>query len=463
MLPEIISKFNARKLKPRSYLHSRRRYLNSIPLCSMVVLLVGMYSLTPSSYCFAALSTPGVIVDAGTISLPTGGSPAPAPTASLSLSKTELKSDATMPGHTATISTNVTVAVGNASSYNLTLRIQDSADIKVESGSTILKAGNLTTDNTWGYKWDNSDNYTAPSTTAQALAIPTLSNNTASFTKTLTFAAKFATDAEAGHYKASGTLSLVATPKTATYTMADLTEMQQLAEGYAPDACANTIIPTGKDYAGPYTLKDVRDNNTYTVYKFRDGKCWMTENLKLTNANVGTATFTDGRLLIPSTSDVSTNWTLPASSTSGFDNVNSENTYYDNSRNTGYYTWCAATANTCGEATSQGINAPSSICPKGWKLPTGGPDGDFAIFAEAEGIANSAAGVDKIQNPPYNFTHTGYTNNSSTANLGVNGRWWSRTSLNNTLAYTLRTGDNTVHPGADNSRHYGFAMRCIAE
>ena len=232
-----------------------------------------------------------------------------------------MTSSAVTPGSTATVSTNVTVNVENAESYSLTLKVNSTT---LASGNTTINAGNVTTDNTWGYKWDNASSYTAPSTTARTLTVPALSNNAVSFTKNLTFGAKFASNAESGHYRGSGTLSLVVTPKAATYTLADLTQLQQLA--LAPNACANTPYLSGQTYSAEYTLTDVRDNSTYTVRKFGDGKCWMTQNLKLSNC-LGSSIIFDSRKLIPSTSDISAEWTLPASSTSGFSDNTASNAY----------------------------------------------------------------------------------------------------------------------------------------
>ncbi len=389
-----------------------------------------------------------VVEDSGTVSPVSGGTSTPA-TASLSLSKTSLISNTVTPGNIATADTNVTVNVSNANSYSLTIKV-DSTNIT--ANGTTLTAGNVSTDNTWGYKWDGATSYTAPSTTAQTLVVPALSNGATSFTKNLTFGAKFSSNANAGHYRGSGTLSLVATPKATTYTLADLTQMQQLAPDYAPDACANTVIPTGQDYAGPYTLTDVRDNNTYTVYKFKDGKCWMTQNLKLEADKCGKCQ--DERKLIPATSDITTEWTLPSSSTSGFSDNAATNAYVYGG--TGYYSWCAATAGTCPPSGE----AASSICPKGWRLPSGGSGGEFQIFVDAEGITNDKSGSEKIRNTPYNFAYTGVPDNLS----DNGGYWWSRTAINGFSAYSLSISDGNVYPGiGDNYRRVGLAVRCAAE
>lgn len=51
------------------------------------------------------------------------------------------------------------------------------------------------------------------------------------------------------------------------YAMQDMTS----------EICNNVTVPSEQSTA---TLVDTRDNNTYTVAKLKDGKCWMTQNLR---------------------------------------------------------------------------------------------------------------------------------------------------------------------------------------
>ena len=88
---------------------------------------------------------------------------------------------------------------------------------------------------------------------------------------------------------------------------------------------------------------------------------------------------------------------MPASVSSGFTNddsgrtvarinVDSKNTLYrygyQSYQQEGlgkigvYYNYCAASAGTvC--AVSNTINASVDVCPKGWRMPTGGPGGEY--------------------------------------------------------------------------------------
>ncbi len=444
------------------------------PRLVLVFLGLGLSVLT--NFCFnversfAALES-GSAWDIDTIS-PVITDP---PTAGLTLSKANMTSEAVTPGNTATASTNVTVNVSNAESYELYLKVNSAT---MSNGSTTITAGNVITDNTWGYKWDNASSYSAPSTSGSKLTVPALSDNATNFTKTLTFATRFATSATPGNYRNSGTLSLIAPPKA--ITLDDLTQMQQLS--LAPSACANTPYLSGQTYSKGYTLTDVRDGNKYTVRKFGDGRCWMTENLRLAYINYyldGTsAGFLDGRVLSATTSDFTgSDITLPNSTKADFANNNTSKYSYRSYLSTsseasagvsGYYNWYTATAgagNSSVTANNQSVN--TSICPKGWKLPSGGSNSstsEFSKFASAESIADSAAGSTKIQAAPYNFKYTGYVEAGSLQSGVNNGQWWSSVTSDDYHAYYLFIQSINVLPGTNYSlgRHSGFAVRCIA-
>ena len=113
------------------------------------------------------------------------------------------------------------------------------------------------------------------------------------------------------------------------------------------------------------TLTDTRDNNRYAVAKIWDGKCWMTEALRIQdyNATSQDSDINNGTFLI-----------LKNGSSGGFNyNGGSSNNNYvfigTNGNNiVGLYTWFLATAGT-GTSSMRSGEATSSICPKGWKLP----------------------------------------------------------------------------------------------
>ena len=191
------------------------------------------------------------------------------------------------------------------------------------------------------------------------------------------------------------------------------------------------------------TLRDIRDGNTYTVAKLKDGKCWMTQNLRIIN-----------KTITPADSDVTTNYAIPASSINGFSSNNTSNAYVDNDG--GLYTWYTATAGTGTQSMStQGQNTTVSICPKGWRLPTSGNGGEFeALNNRYSSISDLTANAD--------FTLSGRVHSSSRGYQGSSGYYWSSTVNSSSNAYHLLLNTSYVYPANHSSKNYGFSVRCIA-
>ncbi len=235
--------------------------------------------------------------------------------------------------------------------------------------------------------------------------------------------------------------------------LSEITTMQEMT----PRVCNKTAVGTSK------TLTDTRDGNAYTIRKFSDNRCWMTDNLLLKGS----------RTLTPSDSDVKSNYTLPAPLTSLSSTDFSSSNYYiaqsynantANSGNTMYYSWTAATAGAGTSGVTSG-SVDTSICPKGWKLPSGGSNGEFQKFTAAESIASNNAGSTKVQAAPYNFKYTGRAIDGSFDGDTSFGLWWSSTAYSPAGAYYLYIDNSDVNPGTNHtlvSRYLGFAVRCIA-
>lgn len=228
-------------------------------------------------------------------------------------------------------------------------------------------------------------------------------------------------------------------------TLNQITEMQQIT----PSICANTSSGTTT------TLKDTRDNNSYTITKLDDDNCWMTQNLRLIGSR--TLTSTD--------SNVTSNFSLPTPITtltaSTFSTHNKAELYYSSSTlntNGVYYSWYAATAGTItSSVTTDGANATSDICPRGWSLPT---KAQYDNLLSKAGISG-ASGSTKIKNSPYNFLFAGFTNGSKLGSVGSNGYYWTRTVNNGNYAYRLRIDSSNVTTNGI-YRFYGYPIRCIA-
>ena len=127
-------------------------------------------------------------------------------------------------------------------------------------------------------------------------------------------------------------------------------------------------------------LGDKRDGELYTMAKLKDGKCWMTQNLRY---QLSTTT-----PLTPADSDVRQNWTpnrstdttLTSAWSSYPEGYKTVRSYYDSTKPEYgvYYTHTAATAGTDLELESREDNARGSVCPKSWRLPVGSTRGEYS-------------------------------------------------------------------------------------
>ena len=235
------------------------------------------------------------------------------------------------------------------------------------------------------------------------------------------------------------------------------------------DYCKNMVQDNGNNGNSiSITLRDTRDNNTYTVAKLKDGKCWMIDNLKLGSNNQTT-------LITSEKSDVSNNYTLPRGATSGFSIPDTGFFYLDNTKG-GYYSWFAATAGTGTPSMASG-NATSSICPRGWRLPTGGPGGEVEVMAKkyGDGTGTSAATSTALRATPVpGFTlYGGY--NTNQGGYCANGEGYFQTSTaadadnNDPDSYSLYLTSSSVSPAyhsqgsCTEDKNTGKSIRCVSK
>jgi uncharacterized protein (TIGR02145 family) len=217
---------------------------------------------------------------------------------------------------------------------------------------------------------------------------------------------------------------------------------------------------------------DARDNHTYWVQELDDGECWMLTNLAyaggtsnggtntygdtktITNSN--TSSYTDPYYMIPTGANPTTNPTTPSTSTDG----GATNPQY------GYlYNWCAAmgaktTTSACMNTSTPAPNTSISVCPSGWRLPTGNTGGESQALNNAvnSGSTTSPAGLLSTWLGMY----SGYWNNNFLDQDSF-GYYWSSTQDSATYAYTLYFNSLSVNPSVYGNKQNGFAVRCILE
>ena len=272
-------------------------------------------------------------------------------------------------------------------------------------------------------------------------------------------------------------------------------------------------------------LTDSRDNNTYAVAKLADGKCWMIENLRLSDkdssnndidldttdthnpslplTNIYDATNpTTSSHLSPTTDPTQTAWcqnsnsacidksmlvtnntTLFTSNTASGYSASSNVYSYGN-----YYNWYSATAGhgKYGSSYGNGYHASGDICPSGWRLPKGANKTNEStnefwslIVTELNNGVNPAnydsstypyyTGTEAtpvsnvLRSYPNNFVYSGYVSGSSVNDRNSSGNYWSASGNSSNGAYYMTFYSTYVYPGTSNNvKYYGRMVRCIA-
>ena len=252
----------------------------------------------------------------------------------------------------------------------------------------------------------------------------------------------------------------------------------------APSAGGITYMQTVTPSNCPATRTmavDARDDRTYWVQKLADGKCWMLTNLAyagggtntygdvktLTQSNSGTS-FTSAYYYVPSGASPTTNPTEPSTSTTGTGQY-------------GYlYNWCGAMGNQATPAcasdssTTPTPNSNISICPSGWRLPTGASGGEFSALNAA--VNNGTTTTDSGLLSTWLAQRGGYWN-SSFSQQGTNAYYWSSSHsvtsqgfYSGTTVYYRSVSEgyamqhrSTYVDVADRIAKYrGYAVRCVA-
>lgn len=260
-----------------------------------------------------------------------------------------------------------------------------------------------------------------------------------------------------------------------------------------PEICASVTTPTPlqtENYHVPEkVLIDKRDNQTYLIRKLADGKCWMTQNLRL-KLDSNTALNNQTTDLQSQIAWTPTRTTEIFSSTGGSANqgvgqhrwdqdpegVHTIRSAYRPDRYSAdgvYYTHNAITAGSGASVSeSNPTNATDSICPKGWRLPNADNNqSDFWKLADTyKGSAawrsdqSALDGQHHLMNLPASFTFSGdvYYQSGSIHGISTNGYWWSSTVGYGNESYRLSQTPTHVNPRGSNARYYGFSARCVA-
>ena len=238
-----------------------------------------------------------------------------------------------------------------------------------------------------------------------------------------------------------------------------------------------------------YTLEDSRDGQNYTVAKLKDGRIWMTKNLNLAGGTILTSDKTDfeATYTIPNTQGWQDDGALPESNSKGFSQDNYAYVY--NSGNTtdcgasgqnipcfSYYSWDAATLGSGRTISTNDADAPYSICPKGWKLPTS--RGEVAVADSSDlyqlAVVYGMNPKDLSENTANFYSNAGprtaanfllggdYISTGFRAG-GSWGNYWSATVSNTNQARYLTFSSSQVRSQAPVNRRNGLSVRCLVK
>ena len=243
-------------------------------------------------------------------------------------------------------------------------------------------------------------------------------------------------------------------------------------------------------------LTDTRDNNVYAVARLTDGKCWMIENMRITNS----ATLSNANTNVPQIAN------LAASSDSwSISNINISQLNTQNTVVTGqltdptnqyvysygdYYNWYSGTS----ANKNNNVSVSGDICPNNWRLPIGGgiPNatssawGDNSTNSDFYKLGTSILGVNMVNDIdqnlsnnsnnysyyagksnlfrayPYNFILSGYWFNSLVGSRGTGGNYWSSTAIDAAGSYYMGMTNSYILPGTNYyNRVGGMSVRCL--
>ncbi len=373
-------------------------------------------------------------------------------------------------------------------------------------------------ENTWGYAITNDTTTEKVEETLAYSPIPSgmdSSNNgvevarrmgidkttTVADSYKIAFAANLGSNLPADDYMADVYLSVVASPQA---TIHNITTMQKM----------NSSLCAASEENETTQLEDTRDHKKYWVTKLKDGNCWMTQNLDFdipatlseeTSDVTGISVATG----ISRSTDIS-NWPSSGNTANLYNNpgdyyyskhsqdtansctgvesltdakcnlyksINPSDTSADNQKNMhyhvgNYYTWDAATVrsrtNAAGDSSYNAAkNAPMSICPKGWKLPTSNntDSKSFGALMQAYHFTGNTLTTSdgSLFNDPLYFVYGGNLNTTKLYNAGLNGSYWSSTPYSSTdNAYPL-SFSNSINLSGTSRRFFGCSVRCVAK
>ena len=393
----------------------------------------------------------------------------------------------------------VSVGTNNEWGYNLVMNVSNTALTSQESNTIAnltAKEGGYTctpetaatcdfTVNSWGFKIKEA---TALQAATNYIPVPSTLNLNKNSTTTsgdathIAFGTKINASQAPGEYTTTITFAATANPDP-TPAMQSMTSSN--IASYLPNV-GDTI-----------TMKDSRDGKTYTVGKMADNKYWMLDNLALDltndtilNALDATNTAIDttndpgalaalkGTTLDTTSDKYATakvaNWTTSYSYSAPLVNMDSKDLVPQGDdplkaealagswKVGGYYNYCAASAGSyCygngTMASASSGNATSSICPKGWHMPSNNTGGEYAALYSA--YSSASPNQYTAFRTAFHLPLSGYYGGGQ----GSNGNFWSVIRYDRENMYFLYANTSNINPWNDYVRYNGLSVRCVLD
>ena len=244
------------------------------------------------------------------------------------------------------------------------------------------------------------------------------------------------------------------------------------------------------------SLTDERNGQTYRIKKMQDEKCWMVDNMKYLGEGI-TISNVDSTTGITYNNESGKYNTVDGTSTQS--TANFDKAFYNNPMSASYcygtsiqssytkcgylYNWYAATAGTgTYNVSTDGANVSGSICPTGWRLPSGSSDGstatgngtsydaaDFPVLNASMNAGSLTTGSTSNYYAGWQFTGawSGVFSGGWGNGFGLQGSagyYWSSTAFSSTYAGSLGFGSSSVGPGNNyNGKYDGYAVRCVMD
>lgn len=188
----------------------------------------------------------------------------------------------------------------------------------------------------------------------------------------------------------------------------------------------------------------------------------------LAYAGGGTNTYGDTKSITSGTITDYTraHYTIPASGAGVTSGTTNPSTSTTGKGQYGYqYNWCAAmgaqtSTAACANATTPAPDPSVSICPSGWRLPTGGTSGEFMALNTA--INSGSTSSDTGLRTTWLGMYAGYWYNGGPNYNGERGMYWSSSSSSDpTVGRYLRFYSTDV-TASTQLKTYRLSVRCIA-